>query len=194
YPPYQKYMPTKQAHLLWLFDDLGIPHEEHKQVSGAPLLIIGFSVDPNLMTITMPSDAKTDLVVAIHTFANLRQHRSLRDFQCLLAGWVNWALNVFPLLRPGLSSVYEKMRHGSHPFQKLSINNTICSELSWLASHIENSDGVHIIESREWTRSEAHDTFLCDACLTGMGYWSPKTCEGFSCAISPSSQNGIFFF
>jgi hypothetical protein len=36
--------------------------------------------------------------------------------------------------------------------------------------------------------------FLCDACPTGMGYWSPKTCEGFQCAISPDSRNGIFFF
>jgi hypothetical protein len=27
-----------------------------------------------------------------------------------------------------------------------------------------------------------------------MGYWSPKTCEGFTCAVSPDSQNGIFFF
>ncbi|KAF8800942.1 hypothetical protein BYT27DRAFT_7008837, partial [Phlegmacium glaucopus] len=146
YPPYKKLMPAKQTQLLQLFDDLGIPHEERKQVSGAPLLIIGFEVDPNLMTITMSADAKSDLVTAIHAFANPQQCRSLRDFQ-RLAGWVNWALNVYPLLRPGLSSVYEKMRRGMHPFQKLSINNTICSELHWLANHIEISDGVHIIES-----------------------------------------------
>jgi len=27
-----------------------------------------------------------------------------------------------------------------------------------------------------------------------MGFWSPKTCEGFVCAISPFAQNGVFFF
>ncbi|KAF8801432.1 hypothetical protein BYT27DRAFT_7226799 [Phlegmacium glaucopus] len=27
-----------------------------------------------------------------------------------------------------------------------------------------------------------------------MGYWSPKTCEGFQSAIPPSTRNGIFFF
>ena len=86
------------------------------------------------------------------------------------------------------------MRRGSYPFQKLSINNTICHELNWLANHLGSSDGVRIIESREWSRSEAHDTFLCDACPTGMGYWSPKTREGFVCAVSPNSRNGIFFF
>ena len=86
------------------------------------------------------------------------------------------------------------MRRGSFPFQKLSINNSICHELRWLADHIETSNGVRIIESREWSRSEAHTTFLCDACPSGMGYWSPQTCEGFVCAISPNSRNGIFFF
>ena len=71
---------------------------------------------------------------------------------------------------------------------------TICHELHWLADHVETSNGIHIIESREWSRSEVHDMFLCDACPTGMGYWSPKTCEGFVCAVSPLSRNGIFFF
>jgi hypothetical protein len=193
YSPYGKFLPTKQAQLLVLFDDVGIPHEERKQVFGAPLQIIGFDVDPNLLTITMPLAARDELVLAIRSFANPRQRRSLRDFQ-RLAGWVNWSLNVYPLLRPGLSGVYEKMRRGSFPFQKLSINNSICHELRWLADHIETSNGVRIIESREWSRSEAHTTLLCDACPSGMGYWSPQTCEGFVCAISPNSRNGIFFF
>jgi hypothetical protein len=193
YPPYAKFLPTKQAQLLLLFDDIGIPHEERKQFFGSPLQIIGFDVNPNTMMITMPSAARDELVLAIRTFANPRQHRSLRNFQCL-AGWVNWALNVYPLLRPGLSSVYEKMQRSSFPFQKLSINNTICKELSWLASHIQSSTGVHIIQSRKWSRSEAHDSFLCDTCPTGMGYWSPEACEGFICAIPPNTRNGIFFF
>ena len=193
YPPYDKLLPTKQARLLTLFDDVGVPHEERKQVYGSPLQIIGFDVDPNSMTITMPAAARDELVSAVRAFANPRQRRSLKDFQ-RLAGWVNWSLNVYPLLRPALSGIYEKMRRGSHPFQKLSVNNTISKELNWLANHIESSNGVHIIQSREWSRSEAHATFLCDACPTGMGYWSPQTSEGFACAISPDSRNGIFFF
>ena len=80
------------------------------------------------------------------------------------------------------------------PFQKLSINNTVVNELRWLASRIEASDGVRMIESQEWSRSEAHDSFLCDACPTGMCYWSPKTCEGFVCGLPPNTRNGIFFF
>jgi len=141
----------------------------------------------------MSPEARDELILAIWTFANPHQRRSLKDFQCL-AGWINWALNVFPLLCPGLSGIYNKMRCGSYPFQKLCLNNTICSELHWLADHISTSNGVHIIKSREGPRSEAHNMFLCDACPTGMGYWSPRTCEGSVCAVSPLSWNGIFFF
>jgi hypothetical protein len=182
YEPYKKFLPSKQAQLLSLFDELGIPHEERKKVFGSPLQIIGFNVDPNAMMMTMPPAARDELVLAVRIFANPRQRRSLKDFQ-RLAGWINWALNVYPLLRPGLSSIYDKMWRGSFSFQKLSINNAISNELHWLATHIESSNGIHIIESREWTRSEAHDSFLCDACPAGMGYWSPGTCEGFICAV-----------
>jgi hypothetical protein len=97
YAPYDKFLPTKQARLLTLFDEIGVPHDERKQVFGSPLQIIGFDVDPNLLTITMPFAARAELVCAVRSFANPRQRRSLRDFQ-RLAGWVNWSLNVYPLL------------------------------------------------------------------------------------------------
>ncbi|KAF8223196.1 hypothetical protein L208DRAFT_1518703, partial [Tricholoma matsutake] len=188
YGPYGKMFPSKQTHLLSLFDELGVPHEECKQVFGSQLTIIGFDVDPNAMMITMPFEARQDLLAVIHAFANPNQHQSLKDFQHL-AGWVNWSLNVYPLLCPSLSSVYEKMCRGSSPFQKLFINNAICSELHWLTDHIEHSDGVHIIESWEWSRSDAHDMYLSDACPSGMGYWLLRTHEGFQCAIPRNTRN-----
>jgi len=48
YAKYQKLLPTDMVSLLLLWDELGIPHEEHKQVYGSPLLVIGFEVDPKL--------------------------------------------------------------------------------------------------------------------------------------------------
>ena len=62
YQPYGKYLLDKQTRLLLLFDELGIPHDSRKQVFGAPLTIIGFDVDPNSMTITMPPEARYELV------------------------------------------------------------------------------------------------------------------------------------
>jgi len=108
YGPYSKYMPTKQSCLLTLFNDLGIPHEEQKQVFGSPLMIISFDVNPNSMTITMSPEACNNLIGTTRGFANTPHHKSLKDFQCL-ASWINWALNIFSFLRPGLSGVYEKM-------------------------------------------------------------------------------------
>jgi hypothetical protein len=186
-------LPERQARLLHLFDELGVPHEEQKQVYGAPLTIIGFDVDPDTMTITMPPDARRELLQAVYAFANPRQRRSLKDYQ-RLAGWINWSLNVYPLLRPSLSNVYEKIRRGSSPYQKLSINNAICNELQWFAGHVSRSNGIYVIESQEWSRADAHDTYLSDACPMGMGYWSSKTCEGFQCTVPSTTRNSIFFF
>jgi hypothetical protein len=87
YEPYQKLLPAKQAYLLELWDEVGIPHKESKQLFGSTLTIIGFEVDPNAMTITMPLEAHADLVTAVRAFVRTGQRRPLRDFQHL-AGWI----------------------------------------------------------------------------------------------------------
>jgi len=51
YTPYHKVLPRNLCKLLWLWDRLGIPHEERKQVFGQELPIIGFDVDPNVMRV-----------------------------------------------------------------------------------------------------------------------------------------------
>jgi hypothetical protein len=51
YSPYRKVLPHNLCKLLWLWDRLGIPHEERKQVFGQELPIIGFDVDPNVMRV-----------------------------------------------------------------------------------------------------------------------------------------------
>lgn len=48
--------------LLDLWDELGIPHKQKKQVHGSPLTIIGINVDPNSMTFTLPPAAKQHLI------------------------------------------------------------------------------------------------------------------------------------
>ena len=193
YAPYNKLLPSKQAKFLSLLDIVGIPHEEHKQVSGSRLDIIGFTVDAMAMTIEMPVDSREQLIDAIRAFANSRQRRALRDCQ-RLAGWINWALNAYPLLRPGLSALYDKMRRGVHPHSLLSLNVAVVQELRWVADHLERLPGIHILSTRDWMADEADLTYLSDACPTGMGFWSPKTCEGFQCLVPSSSRHPIFFF
>ena len=125
YSPYQKYLPAKQACLLSLWDELGVPHEPQKQVFSHRLTIIGFDVDPNTMTFTMPLLARSDLCNAICDFAKPGQRRSLREFQ-QLAGWANWSFNVYPLLHPGLSIMYNKMASKSKLHQLIWVSVSLC--------------------------------------------------------------------
>jgi hypothetical protein len=46
YTPYQCYYPSKQAKLLKLWDEIGLPHDKSKQEYALTLRIIGFMVDP----------------------------------------------------------------------------------------------------------------------------------------------------
>jgi hypothetical protein len=190
YEPYDKLLPTKQARLLCLWDELGIPHEERKQEWGTSLTIIGFHVDPNQMTVSMPLEYRNEMTKAIREFAHIGQRRSLREFQ-RMAGWINWSLNVYPLLRPGLSMLYSKMSGKSEILKPIWVNATMVRELHWLADHVDCSDGVHILESTEWSADDASLTVYTDACLTGLGFWIPKDNTGFTSPVL--STYPIFF-
>ena len=104
---YQATYPVKQAQLLQLWDALGIPHNQGKQEFRPVLHIIGLEVDPNTMTITMDVDTRNELTQLISTFAIASRKHTLKEFQ-RIASHMNWAFNVFLLLKPGLSTVYSK--------------------------------------------------------------------------------------
>ena len=101
YLPYNAYYPAKQIHLLQLWDELGILHDWSKQEFGPTLRIIGLEVDPNAMTVTMDIDSRNDLIHLIHMFAIAGKKCTLKEFQHI-SRHVNWALNVFPLLKHNL--------------------------------------------------------------------------------------------
>jgi hypothetical protein len=193
YSPYHKRMPSKQVRLLELWDELGIPHEERKQLFGPVLTIIGFDVDPNAMTITMPDEARSNLVLAIHDFAIFGRRYPLRDFQCL-AGWINWALNAFPLLRPGLSALYDKMSGKEKVHQPMWMSKTICRELWWIAQNMQESNGVLMMDSVEWTLDCADLVLFTDACPKGLGFWIPMLALGFQYPVIDGSTHDILFY
>lgn len=180
YKPYDTWYPSKQCRFLMLLDQAGLPHEKHKQLFGSVLTIIGFEVDANKMTITMPDSSRSDLVKAIREFAVRGKRPKLVDFQRLI-GWINWALNTFPLLRPGLSGVYDKLKGKSKRNAEIYVNNRIRRELRWIANHIENSEGILMLESIDWPIESASLSILCDASLVGMGFWVPNSGIGFQC-------------
>ncbi len=83
YKPYCKFLSSEQAALLTLFYELGVPHEEEKQLHRHILTIIGFDVDPNTMTITMPVSSCLELIHAIRKFTLVGTCQPLHDFDSL---------------------------------------------------------------------------------------------------------------
>jgi hypothetical protein len=197
YEPYKKLMPSGQVTLLQLWDELGIPHAEAKQVSGPVLRIIGFDIDPNAMTVSMSLDKRAKLVAACKPFTVPGARLPLRDFWAL-EGHINWALNVYPLLRPCLSAMYEKTAGKTLPRALLRVNTAIARELSWFTAHVEASSGVHIMGAAEWTVHDQVDTLevYTDASGIGLGVWFPSEHAGYQYALPPgeNAERRIFFW
>ncbi|THH16009.1 hypothetical protein EUX98_g9370 [Antrodiella citrinella] len=187
YPRYNTLLPSKQVRLLLLWDELGIPHDLSKQLFGRALTIIGYHIDSISMTISLPSDSSLALVTAIRDFidgADSLRRQPLRKWQRLI-GWINWGLNVQPLLRPALQSCYSKIKGKTHPHAGISLNRSVRRDLEWVASVFQRHTGVHVLRSRVWHPSEADLTIYCDASLSGMGFWSPQRDCGFCCDCPP---------
>jgi hypothetical protein len=197
YEPYNCYYPEKQTRLLLLWDEINLPHEKPKQEYGPALRIIGFWVDPNLMRVTMDDEDRDNLLKRVLGFISTAPggtRRTLREFQ-ELAGWINWSLNVFPLLKPGLSNVYEKMSGKTESHAKIFVNQGVIRDLSWFISEVKISDGVHLFEDIDWLAEDADLTAIGDACLSGMGYYFENSRKGFQCVLPyDAPKHTIFYF
>jgi len=192
YGPYDTYYPSKQAHFLLLLDELGIPHDKAKQLCGSKFTIIGFEVDANAMTITMPDDGRRDLIAAIRFFAIMGRRPTLNDYQ-RLAGWINWSLNVYPLLHPGLSTLYAKTAGKSLSHWEIYVNKQLCRELLWIANYLETAPPIFMMDSVDWPLHFAEYTLYTDACLFGMGFWSPSHSLGFQSPVDTNART-IFYW
>ncbi|KAJ7832698.1 hypothetical protein B0H13DRAFT_1460904, partial [Mycena leptocephala] len=152
YKPYKRLFPRNQTRLLLLWDILGIPHSEDKQVFGPELVVIGFLVDSRRMRVTIPDDARAAFVTELRHWTHKSKHgvrRSLRDWQAL-AGYANWVFNVFPLLKPSLCNVYAKMEGKDKADALIWVNKAVRRDLTWLADHVQQADGVFLIKTIDY--------------------------------------------
>ncbi|GBE86008.1 hypothetical protein SCP_0805320 [Sparassis crispa] len=87
------------------------------------------------MTISLLHESSLDLVTHIRDFISSAQphHHSqpLREWQCLL-GWINWGLNIEPLLRPAFQASYSKIRGHSISHTPVLLNAHIIRDLTWI--------------------------------------------------------------
>ena len=199
HPRYRELMPAGQVRFLQCLDTLQVPYDRPKQLWDYSLSVIGFLVDADRLVLSMPEDSRQALLTAIHDFCRFgtsvpasRRCRSLRQCQAL-AGHINWALNVYPLLRPGLAALYQKMGGPYYPYKTVHINHAITHDLRWLATHLQESNGLFLLESIAWTPDEAHLVVLTDACPSGFGFWVPSLHLGFYGDTIPMTDSPIFF-
>ena len=179
-----------------LWDDIGLPHEKQKQVFGCNFDIIGFHVNPLATSFTMPSNLKSELISAVRAFADssMTHHHPLVEWQRLL-GWVNWGLNVFPLLRPALQSSYMKIRGKTNAHASLYLNCDVIKDLTWLTDTMESSLGIFLLDSLEWSPDNTDLTIYCDACLHGLGYYAPVCDAAYYVEFTDiSSPHSIFYY
>lgn len=143
YKPYRKYLPAKQARFLELWDELGVPHEEDKQLSGSSLPIIGFDVDPNAMVVRVPAEKKANVIGLIRDVAHEGRTCTLEQLQSA-AGSINDVLNIYPGFRPRLRALFDEMAGRSGAGTKLQVTKPIARDLRRLANDLERAGGVPI--------------------------------------------------
>jgi len=108
-----------------------------------------------------------------------------------------WALNVYPLLRPGLSALYAKMAGKLESHAQLWVNRDVVRELSWVAKHMQTSEGVFFLKSVSWDFSTIHDSVFhvyTDASGDGLAYWFPSLNQGFQSPLPGSAPSGSIFY
>jgi len=169
-------MPTPQVELPKLLDEISLLHENVKQQYGSTLEIIGFEVNLSRMAISLPSDAKTQLVGAIWDFVHNppSPHRHPMRSWLRILGYANWGLNVFPLLKPTLNSSYDKIAGRTFLNAPIFLNKCTTEDLLWFADQVEQLDGVRMFNSEVWDAPEANLQIWGDASAIGLAFWSPS--------------------
>jgi len=69
----------------------------------------------------MTDESKQQLLASLWEFGVHGTRQPLRDFQ-RIAGYLNWALNIYLLLRPGLCALYSKTTGKLHQRALLWVN------------------------------------------------------------------------
>lgn len=185
--------PKRQVSLLRFWDLISCPYEDKKQLHGSLLKIIGFWVNVNMGSISIPPSAILEAIEAISTFLAHRKS-SLREWS-RLAGHLNWILNVFAIARPALTELYRKMSGKKRPNGLIPLNAEAISDLNWFKEVLPHSLGVHFVDNGRWLDSAADLIIHCDATLTtGIAFVCGQSafCYSIHPPLSPSHSPDIF--
>lgn len=178
YKPYQISLPEKQARLLLLWDELGIPHEKRKQEFGAVLSIIGYEIDTKRMQVSLSRSTINEIHEKINEICNRAQTQCgrsttnlirLRDL-AMLVGTVNRVLDISPLLELGMASTFKEMSGKSKQSDPCNITDDIRRDLTWLSIHLKHVKGRNFF-TPIWDPSNASLLIYTGASHKGF-YWA----------------------
>ncbi|KAF9010374.1 hypothetical protein BDZ89DRAFT_1047634 [Hymenopellis radicata] len=149
--------------------------------------VMGLVVDSDMSSehATLPDDSKSDLIRHVHQFAHVaRRRQTLHDFE-QLTGWINWSLNVYPLLKPALfEHIRQNVWKGTLACTNL-LNKAIVQDLAWFEEHVEACLACSSSPNLDWNPfTEANMVIFCDASLTAWVFWVPEMDLGFTCAVA----------
>jgi hypothetical protein len=110
---------------------------------------------------------------------------------------MNWALNVYPLLRPGLSALYAKTAGKLESRAKIWVNRDVVRELTWVVHHLHAADGIFFFKSISWDFAHLPEDVLkvyTDASGDGIAYWFPSANLGFQSPLLGDAPTGTIFY
>ncbi|KAG8990289.1 hypothetical protein FRB93_003265 [Tulasnella sp. JGI-2019a] len=162
YAKYDAKYPAKQVKFLQLLDDIGCPHDKPKQLFFRAGTVLGFHVDPQSMTLSLPEDSREDLIKSLRDFTSGNRSHTLREWLKIL-GRCNWALRVHPLLGLALQSSHRTLKGKIEMSGKVVVNGQVKEDLNWFADRVKESNGLRMLELLDWDESEADAAVICDA-------------------------------
>lgn len=133
--------------------------------------MLGIEVDAEKLTFSLPEEAKNHLAKELSEWCKSGVRKRVREWQ-QLAGWINWAFNIFPLLQPSLNNIYAKLK-GKEQGARVWTNTAMREDLEWAKSKLDESDGVRLFKSLAWDVHKATCVAMTDACPEGYAFWFP---------------------
>ena len=173
YAPYACELPKQQAKLLMLWDELGIPHKQEKQIHGKKFMVLGIDVDVEELSFMLTEEAHVHLMNELEEWSQRGVRKRVKEWR-RVARWINWALDVHPLLRPALNNVYAKLKEKDQD-TKVWANVAMREDLDWAREKVAETDGVLLLKSLSWETSACTCTLETDVCPDGYTYWYPST-------------------
>jgi hypothetical protein len=105
---------------------------------------------------------------------------------------VNWSFNIFPLLKPALSNIYEKISGKVESHAKVFMSKGVIDDLDWFISNAKLSDGIHVFDNVDWNIDQAD---IIDGCMSRLGFYFEHSHEAFQSLLPHSlPKDTIFYF